>query len=63
MIKVVKSDRDGEYYDRHIEMGQRLGPLAKFLKEHGIVSQSIMSGTSDQNGVAERRNQTLEKMV
>jgi len=37
-IKIVKSDRGGEYYDRYIENGQAPGPFAKFLQEHGIVS-------------------------
>ena len=40
MIEVVGSNKDGEYYDRYTEMGQKLGSLAKkFLKEQEIVSQ------------------------
>ena len=53
-IKVVKSDRGGEYYGRHIEMGQMLGPFAQFLKENGIVPQYTMPGKPNMNGVAER---------
>ena len=34
-----------------------------FLQEHGIVAQHTMSGSSDQNGVAERRNRTSVDMV
>ena len=30
-IKVVRSDRGGEYYGRHIPYGQVPGPFAKFL--------------------------------
>ena len=38
-------------------------PSAKFLQEHEIVSQHTMLGSSDQNGVTERRNRTLMDMV
>ena len=62
-IKIVRSDRGGEYYGRYTEDGQAPGPFAKFLQEHGIVSQYTMSGSLDQNGVAERRNRTLLNMV
>ncbi|KAA0036180.1 putative transposable element-related protein [Cucumis melo var. makuwa] len=37
-IKVVKSDRGGEYYGRYDGSGeQRLGPFVKYLEECGIV--------------------------
>ncbi|CAM8984116.1 unnamed protein product [Rhodiola kirilowii] len=62
-IKIVRSDRGGEYYGRYTENGQAHGPFAKFLQEHGIVAQYTMPGSSDQNGVAERRNRTLMDMV
>jgi transposase InsO family protein len=62
-IKIVRSDRGGEYYGRYIEDGQAPGPFAKFLQEHGIVAQYTMPGSPDQNGVAERRNRTLLDMV
>jgi len=55
-IKIVRSDRGGEYYGRHTEDGQAPGSFAKFLQEHGIVAQYTMPGSPDQNGVAERRN-------
>ena len=35
----------------------------KFLQENGIVAQYTMPSSSDQNGVAERRNRTLMDMV
>ena len=62
-IQIVRSGRGGEYYGRYIENGQAPGPFAKFLQEHGIVAQHIMSGSLDQNGVLERRNRTLVDMV
>jgi transposase InsO family protein len=62
-IKIVRSDRGEEYYGRYTEDGQAPGPFAKFLQEHGIVAQYTMPGSPDQNGVAERRNQTLLDMV
>ncbi len=49
-IKTLRSDHGGEYLDREFE---------EFLIEHGIVSQLTSPGTPQQNGVAERRNQTL----
>ena len=62
-IKVVRSYRGGEYYGRYTKNGKALGPLARFLQEHGIVSQYTMLCSPEQNGVAERRNQTLMDMV
>jgi hypothetical protein len=32
-IKIVRSDRGGEYYGRYTENGQMIGPFAKFLQE------------------------------
>ena len=62
-IKVVRSDRGGEYYGRHAPYGQIPGPFAKFLEENGIAAQYSMPGEPQQNGVAERRNRTLMDMV
>ena len=63
-IKVVKYDRGGEYYGRYDGSGEQcLGPFAIFLKECGIVPQYTMPGKPSMNGVAERRNQTLQDMV
>jgi Integrase core domain len=63
-IKGVRSDHDGEYYGRSDGSGeQRPGPFAKFLEDNGIVPQYTMSGSLTMNGVAERRNRTLMKMV
>ncbi|KAI3703897.1 hypothetical protein L1987_74093 [Smallanthus sonchifolius] len=62
-FKVVRSDRGGEYYGRHTDVGQAPGPFYEFCKVQGIVNQYTMSGTPQQNGVAERRNRTLMNMV
>ena len=62
-IKIVRSDRGGEYYGKYTENGQAHGAFAKFLQENGIVAQYTMPGSPDQNGVAERRNRTLMDMV
>ena len=62
-IKVVRSDRGGEYYGRHTPYGQVLGPFARFLQENDIVAQYSTPSEPQQNGVAERRNHTLMDMV
>ena len=62
-VKIIRFDRGGEYYGKHSESGQCLGPFAKFLESHGIYTQYTMSGTPQQNGVAERRNRTLIDMI
>ncbi|KAM1114412.1 hypothetical protein ACFX2B_046412 [Malus domestica] len=63
VIKVVRSDRGGEYFGRHTEAGQQKGPFAHFLESQGIVAQYTTPGTPQQNEVAERRNRTLMEMV
>ncbi|CAL9098082.1 unnamed protein product, partial [Musa textilis] len=62
-IKIMRSDRGGEYYGRYTENGQAPGHFAKFLQEHEIIAQYTMPGSPDQNGVVERRNRTLLDMV
>ncbi|KAM1777899.1 hypothetical protein ACFX11_044504 [Malus domestica] len=62
-IKIIRSDRGGEFYGRYTEKGQMPGPFVKFLEEEGIIAQFTMPGTPQQNGVAERRNHTLMDMV
>ncbi|KAF0920196.1 hypothetical protein E2562_033748 [Oryza meyeriana var. granulata] len=62
-IKVVRSDRGGEYYGKHAPFGQIPGPFALYLQQHGIIAQYSMPGEPQQNGVAERRNRTLMDMV
>ena len=63
VIKVVRSDRGGEYYGKHGDAGQLKGPFSKYLEDFGIVAQFTMPGSPEQNGVAERRNRTLMEMV
>lgn len=62
-VKVVKSDRGGEYFGRFNESGQCPGPFAKFLESRGICAVYTMLRSPHQNGVAERRNRTLMEMV
>jgi len=62
-VKVVRSDRGGEFYGKSTESGQCPGPFAKFLESQGICAQYTMPGTPQQNGVVERRNRTLMDMV
>ena len=63
VIKIVRSDRGGEYYGRHGDVGQHMGPFAKYLQDCGIIAQYTMPGSPEQNGVAERRNHTLKDMM
>ena len=35
-VKVVRSDRGGEYYERYDERGQHPGLFAKFLEKRGV---------------------------
>lgn len=62
-IKIVRSDRGGEYYGKHGDSGQAIEPFAKYLQEAGIVAQYTMPGSPEQNGVVERRNRTLQDMM
>jgi hypothetical protein len=41
-IKIVRSDRGGEYYGRYTEKGQMIGLFAQFLEEEGIPAQYTM---------------------
>jgi len=49
-IKVVRSDRGGEYYGKMDNDGVNHGPFTSFLQEYGIVSQYTTLGSPDQNG-------------
>ena len=61
MIKSVKFDHGGEYYDRYDGLGeQSRTPFAKFLEECGIIPQYTMPGTPSMNGVAEIQNRMLK---
>ena len=53
-IKVLRSDRGGEYLSTE---------FTSFLRDCGIVSQLTPPGTPQWNGVSERRNRTLMDMV
>jgi transposase InsO family protein len=62
-IKVVCSDRGGEYYERHTPYGKIPGRSTKFLEENDIVTQYSLPYEPQQNGIAERQNLTLMDMV
>jgi len=47
-IKIVISDRGGEYYGRHMPYGQIPGPFAKFLQKNGIKAQYSAPGEPQQ---------------
>ncbi|KAI3507960.1 hypothetical protein L1887_22957 [Cichorium endivia] len=51
LIKVLRTDRGGEYYD----------PV--YFESTGIIHQTTAPYTPQQNGVAERKNRTLKEMV
>ena len=40
-IKIVRSDRGGEYYGKYTENGQAPNSFAKFFQEKGIITQYI----------------------
>ncbi|TQD95507.1 hypothetical protein C1H46_018863 [Malus baccata] len=63
VIKIVRSDRGGEYFGRYTEAAQQKGPFTSFLEQQGIMAQYTTPGTPQQNGVTERRNGTLIGMV
>ena len=62
-IKVVHYDIGDEYYGKYDETRRNPRPFAKYLQECGIDAQYTMFGTSQHNGIAERRNRTLLDMV
>ena len=37
-IKIMRTDRGGQYYGRYTKDGQAPGPFAKFLQKNGIVT-------------------------
>lgn len=49
-VKVVRSDRSGEFYGKFNESGQCEGPFAKLLESKGICAKYTMSNTT--HGVA-----------
>ena len=62
-MKIVRSNRGGEYYGSYDGKGQHPGPFSRFLEKRGICAKYTMPGTPQQNGVSERRNRTLLDMV
>ena len=62
-IKIVRSDRWGEYYGQDTPYDQVPGPFFEVPYGNGIVAQYLTPGEPQQNGVVERRNRTLMDMV
>ena len=62
-VKIVRSDRGGEYYEKYDESGQHPDLFAKFFERRGICAQYTMPDTPQQNGVSERCNRTLMDMA
>ena len=52
-IKVLRSDSGGKYES----------PFGEFCLQHGIVHQTTAPYSSQQNGVAKRKNRTLKDMM
>ena len=52
-IKVLRSDRGGEYES----------PFGEFCLQYGIIHQTTAPYSPQQNGVAERKNRTLKDMM
>lgn len=53
-IKIIRSDRGGEYYGGSSRLGeQHPRPFIEYLAECRIMAQYIIPGTPHQNGVAE----------
>ena len=62
-VKIVRSDRGGEYYGRYDKTGQHPCLFGKLLKKCGICAQYTMSCTPQQNDVSERHNRNLMNMI
>ena len=52
-IKMVRSDRGGEYVE----------PFGETCSQHGIIHEVTPPYSPQSNGVAERKNQTLKEMM
>ena len=48
IIKVVRSNRGGEYYGKYGATGQPMGPVALYLQDCGIVLQYTLPRTPEQ---------------
>ena len=53
IIKIIRSDRGGEYTSREFE---------EYFKNEAILKQLTAGYTPQQNGVSERRNKTIVEM-
>ena len=62
-VKIVRSDRDGEYYGKYDGIKECPDSFAKLLEKRGICTQYTMPSTPQQNDIAERCNRTLMGIV
>ena len=53
-IKCLRRDRGGEYFSYEFDI---------FCEEHGVIHQRTAPYTPQQNGLVERKNRTLTKMI
>jgi len=51
-VKIVRSDKGGENYEKYYEGGLHFDSFTRFLEKHGICAQYTMSGTPQQKGVS-----------
>lgn len=58
-IKIIRSGREGEFYEGYDEDDQVIGPFASYLQDCEIAAQFKMPSIPEQNGMTERRNKTL----
>ena len=60
----MRSDRGGEFYGRNDASNEQCpGSFARYLEQSRIVPQYTVPGTPSMNGIAKRRNRTLQDMV
>ncbi|KAL1224685.1 Retrovirus-related Pol polyprotein from transposon TNT 1-94 [Cardamine amara subsp. amara] len=62
-VKIITSDRGGDFYGIYDETRQHPGLFAKLLQKLGIIAQYTTLGSPWQNGVVERCNRTYMETV
>lgn len=62
-IKIMRSNKGGNYYSIYDESGWKSGPFVRILEENGIVAQYSLPSTPQQSDIVERHNCMLIYMV
>lgn len=62
-VKIVKSNKDSEYYKRYDDIRRNLVSFAKLLLDCSVYARYTISSTHKQNGVIEMNNYILLYMV